>query len=191
MNRLLRLLLLVSFGLNVGLGWALLRDRPEGRVGRPGAVSGHAWRERPAPDDTAAWRRMMDRRIERLSGRLDLDPDQADRLHRLQQGNGPVMHAARQRVETGRQAVRAAVDADGFGDGQVRVALRDLRRAQADLDSLAQEFLLQEFAVLTPEQREHYARILPLDPWRGPGADGPRGPGEGPHRGGGRRPVTE
>lgn len=194
MNRLLRLLLLVSVGLNLGLGWALLRDRPagsDGRDGHPRNAAGRAWRERPAPEDTAAWRRVMDRRIERLSGRLDLAPDQAESLHRLQLENGPLMHAARQRVESGREAVRAAVGADGFGDGQVRAALRDLRRAQADLDSLAQEFLMQEFAVLTPQQREHYARILPLDPWRAPRADGPHGPGEGPRRGEGRRRAPE
>lgn len=194
MNRLLRLLLLVSIGLNLGLGWAVLREG-DGRRGSPGRpATDRAWRDRPAPGDTAAWRRVMDHRLERLAEMLDLEPAQADQLQRLQQQNGPLMRAARQRVEDGRDSVRAAVDRDAFGEGGVRDALRDLRRAQADLDSLAQEFLLQEFAVLTPAQRVRYADILPMDPGRGPRADGPRGPGvpgERPRRGSGRRHPVE
>lgn len=196
MNRLLRLLLLVSIGLNLGLGWALLRDRADsgGPSRRPHAD--RTWRERPAPGDSVAWRRVMDRRLERLSAALDLEPRQAEQLQRLQLDNAPLMQAARQRVTDRREAVRAAVDAGVPGDppgGEegVRGALRELRRAQAELDSLAQEFLLQEFAVLTPEQRGRYARLLPLEPWRGDGPRGPGAPGEGPRHGGGRRRAAE
>lgn len=201
MSRLLRLLLLVSIGLNLGLGWALLQDRAAGRAREGHPHSERAWRERPAPDDSVAWRRVMDRRLERLSAKLALEPAQAEQLQRLQLDNGPLMQAARQRVTARREAVRAAVDAGAAGDAMgggsiggdhgVREALRALRRAQADLDSLAQEFLLQEFAVLTPEQRGRYARLLPLDPWRGDGPRGPGGPGEGPRHGGGRRRAAE
>jgi Spy/CpxP family protein refolding chaperone len=106
------------------------------------------------------------------------------------------MHAVRQRVAERREAVRAAVDAGAAGDpaagdAGVREALRGLRRAQAELDSLAQEFLLEEFAVLTPEQRARYARLLPLEPWRGDGPGGGGAPLEGPRHGGGRRRAAE
>lgn len=201
MSRVVRLLLLVSLGLNLGLGWAALRargggDGGPGRDGPPPAAFGRNWRERPAPDDTAAWRRMMHHRIERLEGLLDLDADQAARLRSLQAQNGPLMRQRREGVEAARQAVRAA--GAGFEDGSVRAALRDLRLAQAGLDSLAQEFLLQEFGVLTPSQRARYLEILPLDPWRSPRTGGrggleggPDEPGDGPRHGGGRRRARE
>lgn len=195
MNRLLRLLLLVSLGLNLGLGWAVMKEG-DARRGRPDrTAAGRAWRERPAPDDTAAWRRVMDHRLERLAVMLDLAPGQADSLQGLQLRNGPLVRLARQRVEDRREAVRNAVDAGDFGQGDgVRDALRSLRRAQADLDSLTQEFLMEEFAVLTPAQRARYVEILPMDPWRGPRGDGPRhpgGPGEGPRHPEGRRRPPE
>jgi hypothetical protein len=69
----------------------------------------------------------------------------------------------------------------------VRSALAGLRHTQAELDSLAQEFLMQELAVMTPPQRARYLELLPLDPWRsgrpagreGPGGrEGPEGPGD-------------
>lgn len=190
MNRVLRLVLLVSLGLNLGLGWAVLRGR-EATDGPP-PQAGHRWRERPAPADSAAWRRMMEHRLERLAARLDLAPDQSARLRALQEANGPLVRAGRDRIEAARQAVRRAADGGAFDDARVREALRGLRRAQADLDSLTQEFLLQECAVMNEGQRARYLELLPLDPWRsarpdGPG--GPDGPGEpdGRRRGGGRR----
>lgn len=208
MSRLLRLVLLVSLGLNLGLGWAALRGR-DGDAARPGregstaAAFGRNWRERPAPDDTAAWRRMMHHRIERLEGMLDLDPDQAEQLRLMQAANGPLMRQKREGVEAARQAVRASANGGDFDEARVRAALRDLRLAQAGLDSLAQEFLMQEFSVLDPGQRARYLEMLPLDPWRSPrgggrgGPDGPGGgngpddPGDGPRHGGGRRRAQE
>lgn len=189
MNRVLKLLLLVSLGLNLGLGWALLRGRELSDGPRP-PQDARGWRERPAPADSAAWRRMMEHRLERLAARLDLAPDQAAHLKALQEANGPLVRAGRDRIEAARRAVRQAADGGPFDDGQVRAALRDLRRTQADLDSLTQEFLLQECAVMSAEQRARYLELLPLDPWRSPRPDGPGEP-DGHGRGEGRRRRQE
>jgi Spy/CpxP family protein refolding chaperone len=197
MNRLARLILLVSLGLNLGLGWALWQGRgsepprpPQGeRVGR----------ERPAAGDTAAWRRMMKRRIERLSARLDLSAAQAEQLQALQLANGPLVRAQHERIEAARDQVRVATGAAAYDEVAVRAALASLRRAQADLDSLTQEFLLQECGLLTPAQRTRYLELLPLEPWRGgrpsgppDGPDGPEAPDDRPGRHGHRdRPAAQ
>lgn len=175
MNRLGRLILVASLGLNLGLGWALWRGlRPEPprppRTERPG-------RERPAAGDTAAWRRMMQRRIERLSARLELSPAQAEQLQALQLANGPLVRAQHERLEAARGRVLEATGAEGYDAATVRASLAGLRRAQAGLDSLTQEFLLQECDLLTPAQRTRYLELLPLEPWRG---GRPGGPPDGP-----------
>ena len=176
MSRVVRVLLLVSLGLNVGLGWTALRALRDGPPRAP--LTEHAWRGRPAADDTAAWRRMMHHRVERLSSLLDLSPEQAARLQQRQATNGPLVRARQERIEAARRQVRTAAGVDSFDPAAVRAALIGLRRAQADLDSLTQEFLLQEFTVMDGSQRERYLELLPLDPWRGSGPGGHRtGPG--------------
>lgn len=185
MNRLMRLVLLVSLGLNLGLGWAVLREgRPAPQLSAEG---NRAWRERPASDDSVGWRRMLDRRVQRMASHLELDPAQAARLRELQAQNSPLVRARRERIEAARLQVREATEADLFDPQALRGALAGLRHAQADLDSLSQEFVMQELAVMTPAQRDRYLEMLPLELRHGgrSGGTGPRegGPGRGvPHR---------
>ena len=192
MSRWARLILLVSLGLNLGLGWALFRTMRTEEPRSP--LTGRAWRARPAPEDTAAWHRMMQHRVERLSSLLELEPEQAAQLQRLQKANAPLVRAQRERIGIARQQVRTVADA-GSPDGTgVRGALAGLRRAQAELDSLTQEFLMQELALMTPPQRARYLELLPLDPWRSSRSVGPDGPGghDGdPRRSGNRRHRQE
>jgi len=193
MSRLTRLILLVSLGLNLGLGWAVLRS-VRSEPPRP-PLDGRDMRERPAPDDTASWHRMMERRVDRLASLLDLEPEQAARMQQLQKYNAPLVRAQRERIEAARQRVRDVADAEATE--VIRGALAGLRHAQGELDSLTQEFLLQEFTVLNPEQRARYLELLPLDPWRSGRSGGPGGPGgpggrEGPSgRSGNRRHREE
>jgi Spy/CpxP family protein refolding chaperone len=173
MNRVARLILLVSVGLNLGLGWAVLRSVRDGEH-RP-SPAGRTWRDRPASEDSAGWRRMMQHRVDRLSSLLDLEPEQAARLQQLQKSNAPLVRAQRERIEAARLQVRTVADADSYDGTVVRGALAGLRRAQADLDSLTQEFLMQELALMTAPQRARYLELLPLDPWRSGRPDGPGG----------------
>ena len=185
MSRLARLILLVSLGLNLGLGWALWRGLSAGPPRPP--LAERVGRERPAAGDTAAWRRMMQRRIERLSARLDLSAAQAEQLQALQLANGPLVRAQHERIEAARERVRAVTGAASYDATAVRTALAALRGAQADLDSLTQEFLLQECDLLTPAQRTRYLELLPLEPWRGGRPVGPPGGPDEPDDHPGRR----
>ena len=185
MSRLMRLVLLVSLGLNLGLGWAVLREgRPATRLPAEGA---RAWRERPASGDSVGWRRMLDRRVQRMASHLELDPAQAARLRELQAQNSPLVRSRRERIEAARLQVREATGSGTFDPQAVRGALAGLRNAQADLDSLTQEFVMQELAIMTPAQRDRYLEMLPLEllPGGRPGGTGRRE--EAPGRGGGHR----
>jgi len=176
MSRWTRLILLISVGLNLGLGWTVLRSVRDGENRPPQA--GRAWRDRPASGDSAGWRRMMQHRVDRLSSLLELEPDQAARLQQLQKSNAPLVRAQRERIEAARLQVRTVADAESYDGALVRGALAGLRRAQADLDSLTQEFLMQELALMTAPQRARYLELLPLDPWRSGRSGGPTGPGD-------------
>ncbi len=192
MSRMARLILLVSLGLNLGLGWNVVRNlRTEGSLPRS---AGRAWRDHPAPEDTASWHRLMQKRVDRLASVLDLDPEQTAQLEQLQKTNASVVRAQRERVEAARLRVREVAAVDSGDDAVIRSALAGLRRAQADLDSLTQEFLMQEFAVMSAPQRARYLELLPLDPWRSGRPGGPGGPGDrpgAPGRSGNRRHREE
>jgi Spy/CpxP family protein refolding chaperone len=192
MSRLTRLILLISLGLNLGLGWNLLRaQRAEGP--RPPVV-GRGWRDHPAPEDSASWHRLMQKRVDRLASLLALEPEQTAQLEQLQKSNAPLVRAQRECVEVARLRVREVAAADFGDDAVIRSALAGLRRAQAGLDSLTQEFLMQEFAVMTAPQRARYLELLPLDPWRSGRSGGHGGPGDRagePGRSGNRRHREE
>jgi Spy/CpxP family protein refolding chaperone len=189
MSRLTRLILLISLGLNLGLGWNVLRATRAGEHRPPEA--GRAWREHPAPEDTASWHRLMKKRVERLASLLVLEPEQTAQLEQLQKSNAPLVRAQRERVEAARLRVRETAAADSSDDTVIRGALAGLRRAQAEMDSLTQEFLMQEFAVLTAPQRTRYLELLPLDPWRSGRPGGPGGRDGAPGRSGNRRHREE
>lgn len=192
MSRMARLILLVSLGLNLGLGWNVVRNlRAEASLPRS---SGRAWRDHPAPEDTASWHRLMQKRVDRLASLLALEPEQTAQLEQLQKSNASVVRAQRERVEAARLRVREVAAVDSGDDAVIRSALAGLRRAQADLDSLTQEFLMQEFAVMSAPQRARYLELLPLDPWRSGRPGGPGGPGDragAPGRSGNRRHREE
>lgn len=192
MSRLTRLILLISLGLNLGLGWNVLRALHAEEPRPP--VAGHGWRDHPAPEDSASWHRLMQKRVDRLASLLVLEPAQTAQLEQLQKSNAPLVRAQRERVDGARLRVREVAAADSGDDAVIRSALAGLRRAQAELDSLTQEFLMQEFAVMTAPQRARYLELLPLDPWRSGRSGGPGGPGDRagePGRSGNRRHREE
>lgn len=182
MNRFGWLLLFVSLGLNLGLGWRLLNPSPEA----PSAGPGDRWSEhregegqrggrgrgggrygqrceflRPAPGDTSAWRQMMERRLERITSRLDLTPEQVASFRVTHRDAATRFRKQRMEIENAEKklfdlAARVPVPADS-----VRVAVRDLGRRRALLDSLVTEAMLRELDSLDPEQRRLYLQILP------------------------------
>lgn len=163
------LLLILSLGLNVGLFFRPLlggpppRPRFAGASGEPGgALPGHP-----------RWDRLAESRLDRLAGKLGLDPTQHEHLAMIRRAGLEPMAGRREAVHRARQALLAAYRADPTDTVAVRKQLAELGAAQARVDSLVAAVMLREIAVLTPAQRGAYLEALPWE-------------GEHPHDGTGR-----
>lgn len=178
MRRWERPLLLFSIALNVGFLSLAAVQRAE----RPPAPPV------PGPDSpraAAEMQRWQRHRHQVVARALDLDEAQRQRF-------GASFDELRPRVRAARRAVMAerAVYGDALARGDAaaaRAAQRNLSYAQARVDSLCAEMMVQEASVLRPEQRARYVRWM-FRPGAGPGGDdaphghgpgGPRGPGAG------------
>lgn len=187
MRRLLVLVLLVSLGLNAGLAWRLWQAAPEPQ--RPGSV--REGRFRPAPGDTQAWRERMDRRFERLSDKLDLDPQQQAAFRSHRERVEAEVRAHSRKVETARDALRQEARREPPQPAAVSAALAAVGRAEASLDSLVAANLQAELELLRPEQQTQFLRMLPFDrlgPRGGRGHGRQDGPGGRRHGGGAAPP---
>ncbi|MBU8871038.1 MAG: periplasmic heavy metal sensor [Gemmatimonadales bacterium] len=181
------LILLVSLGLNLGLGWRLMnqlgsqpaewcgpwdqgsegrswrRGRADGEGGSGRSFSGQRRGDffRPAPGDSGAWREIMERRLERITRRLDLDPSQV-KSFRVTHGEAAArFREQRQLVEEAESYMFGLASRSPVEPDSIRVAVRNLGRRRALLDSLVTEAMLRELDSLNPDQRELYLRILP------------------------------
>lgn len=188
------LILLVSLGLNLGLGYRLLnrpappegpgflnmedkgrpldgpprRGGPEGRPDREWGVSRR---------DSSQWRQLMADRMDRVARRLELTPEQVEVFRAAHRANEPRILAQRGQVDEARERLQAVIAGEGTDPDSVRRAISELGHRQAVLDSLITETLLQEMEILTPEQRARYLQILPVLK----GSVSGRGPGRGGH----------
>ena len=173
------LVLLVSLGLNLGLGlrqWQIRQEAPA----RPGDQKHHRMENsgRPAHafPDSGRWGDFARQRLQRMAERLDLSPEQITLLADAQETRGRLLHENRRQVENLRRSLHGLMQVEPVDEARVRAAIADLSRRQASLDSLAAEALLQEMQILEPNQRIRYLRMLPLQGGAmGPG--GRRGPG--------------
>lgn len=184
------LVLLISVGLNLGLGYRLLVGQPDHRgpredvprEQRPGQRGeGRLQREdvRFGPEDMDRWEGWIQLRLERMAKRMGLTDDQKLVFERIQMEAagrvGPQMQLVRQaRRNLHHLTLAADVPADSL-----RLAIRLVGRRQAVMDSLVTETLLAELQVLDPEQRRIYMKLMPLgnDQHRGLPAWGRRGMG--------------
>jgi Spy/CpxP family protein refolding chaperone len=171
------LILLVSLGLNIGLGLRLLRPGHPTGVQDPVALTDPAaappsW-ERPAPGDSTAWSHYMGRRMQHLITRLDLRPDQVDGFRSAQAATGHLLREKRREVFQGRLQLRRMMAEDNADRQVLRQAMVALGRLQAEMDSLAADTLLREMEVLDPAQRAAYLDLLPTDGRRHDGRGGP------------------
>lgn len=157
------LVLLVSVGLNLGLGVRLMQVPTEqARNPDQNRSQRHAPRwERPAPGDTTAWHRFMGRRLSHLAERLNLRPDQVEHFQQAEQARYSQLGEFRRRLLVARTQLRDLLAAPEIDRAAVRVAIAELGRAQAAMDSLATETVLGELEVLDPEQRVLYLDFLP------------------------------
>jgi hypothetical protein len=119
-------------------------------------------------------------RLECLARFLRLDEEQYAEMIRVREEMLPRILAERDEVQRARHAVREEYGKPAVvGPARIRLLVRSLTEAQARLDSLVAETMLQEAALLSVEQRTRYFESMP---WRKPGPGpgppcGRRGPG--------------
>lgn len=199
------LVLLVSLGLNLGLGWRLFseaRSRPGSEVSQRGLGGGDhplrtgrhggegksgrglSWERRsdffrPAPGDSGAWCKIMEHRLERITEKLELDPEQVKSFRATQRDAAARFRDQRRLVEAAEGRLHALAATSAVQPDSIRAAVRELSARKALLDSLVTETMLRELESLSTEQRERYLQILP---WSrsGAGGDGRRAGGQ-PH----------
>jgi hypothetical protein len=179
------LLLLLSVGLNLGLGYALLSQRTQAEDTVPGPARGSFERALVA-QDTARIHEMLDRHFERVADRIGLPPELREDLRRTRRAALPRMWQRRQAVDAARRRLHRAFVAEEIRPDSVALCLRELNAAQAGLDSLVSTLMLEEMRKLSPEQRRAYLEHMPLQR-PGPPGPGPRDPGRGRRHGGGPR----
>jgi Spy/CpxP family protein refolding chaperone len=181
------LVLLISLGLNLGLGCRLYKQARQDRQTGAERLSGRGGREdrprrpgggrrqdgrlaHPAPRDTSAWRQIMENRLAMVARRLELSPTQQESFRSVHRRAFAVLRDQRQLIETARQDLHEKIAAETVDPGEIRQLIQILGRRQAEMDSLITETMLQELASLTPEQRVRYLEILPWE--RGQGGKG-------------------
>ncbi len=194
MKKILILVLLVSLGLNVGLGVRLWKghsvfphsgrslDRhgsakiTEGssRGGRHGSGGGR---------DGKFWRSVMDRRLAHVVDELKLTEEQAVAFKKAHQDASVEFLAQRVKVQEARRQLMEGASAPGFGVEALRHLIADVGRQQVKLDSMVTETMLQEMEILDEDQRRQYMRILPINRFGSSGT----GAGLGAERGSGHR----
>ena len=181
MNKGWVLVLLVSLGLNLGLGLRLLGDRPgpdprgHTRLDRESRRTHGPW----ADQDTSARRKMFARRMEHMAERLELSPEQREVFGKVHLETGRMLMQKRVLISEKRDLLHSLVTSDEVDQDRIRRAIGELGQEQAVLDSLVAETVLQEMAILDPDQRVRYLEILFFEKdrrggMRGRGASGPR-----------------
>lgn len=168
------LLLALSLGLNAGLIYTtLVKETGEPQVPPPPAEPGV-----PAPDDPAhapdapvppTVGSLIQARHERMSRFLDLTPEQRRRGLEILQSRLPRLLALRGQVAEARNQIHAAYRQPEIDQQRIRRLVEKLTSAQAQVDSLAAEMMLQEVALLTLEQRQAYWRAMPFGLHHQPG----------------------
>lgn len=181
MKRYVWLLLLISLGFNIGLGWRLVRQHQQAedqwtqgwrgdRDGHPrwmdreGGRRGEGRRERfqrPAPGDTTAWREVMNHRIARMARKLELTPEQIESFRAAFEESAVRFRSRRARIEQLEKKLRDLSQASPVQPDSIRATIHALSHARTSLDSLVTESMLKELDSLAPEQRGQYLRMLP------------------------------
>lgn len=174
MKRIWMIALLLSLGLNIGLGVSLWRQRSAPLPDTAPMTGPGMLEDDPDPARAEAF---MRHRLERMTARLGLDGEQRDAMWRLHRDAGPRVLERRRAMAAARRQLGDAYAGGGADPDSLAAARRRISRVQAELDSLVVDIMTREREILTPEQFEQYRRFMPM------GRDRDHRPG----RGGGRR----
>ncbi len=156
------LLVALSVGLNGGFLYMKIAEIKSPHHGFRGPEQGPPGRHSPPPHQRPpAPDQMFRMHLENMVHGLELDAGQAEELRAA---HGEILPQIAEKMEEHNQLRRAL--ADRFSDPHMdprefRIFAGDLFQAQRQLDSLIVEAMLNEAAVLTPEQRRQYSREMP------------------------------
>ncbi len=176
------LVLLISLGLNLGMGFRLWRDRaPQVPEVTTLAPAGDADGMRPGPPDSLWVKTMITRRMRHMTAALSLRPDQVEAMQKIQQQRGDWIRNRGRRMDGLRARIRSLLSKPTADPAQVRALIHEMGSKQTQLDSLVTETIMGELAILDPDQREMYLRMLPFERQRfgESGRKSRRGPGRG------------
>lgn len=188
-RRLIHILLAVSVGLNVGVVAMTILHRTTGtRGGPPPGPGGGARPEHGAPPGAE---QLVEGHLQGMTRHLDLDPGQQEAIRAVMERHAPQLMALQREVTLAGQRLSEAYAAPVFDTDRFERLTADTGAARARLDSLSAVMLVQEAAVLTPQQRRAFAAVAPsihTMPQRPPGDGGPQPP---PRNGGPQRPPGD
>ena len=165
MKKIWMLVLLISLGLNLGFGLRMLKDRggPGERRHFSRGEQSHRFQGRWADRDSVSRRDMFNRRMERISETLGLDTAQREVFRRVHAETGRLLMRKRIVISEKRDLLHDLVTSEVVDQDQIRAAIAELGQEQAVLDSLVAETVLQEMAVLDPDQRGRYLEVLSFE----------------------------
>jgi Spy/CpxP family protein refolding chaperone len=165
MKKIWVLVLLISLGLNLGFGLRMLNDRS--RSGEGGhfrrSEQSHGFHGRWADRDSVARGKMFARRLEHIADSMDLSPEQRDEFAKVHAQTGRMLMRRRGLISEKRDRLHTLMTSDEIDQDGIRQAIAELGQEQAVLDSLVAETMLQEMAVLAPEQRVLYLELLSFE----------------------------
>ena len=175
------IVLLLSLGLNVGLGANYLRHRqpppppPLPADEHPGDPQE---RRMPSREQVNAF---MRHRLDRMAQDLDLSEQQQEQLWALHETVGREVITRRATMFEARAQLREVYRQEPLDKARMLTLQRGMSALQAELDSVVVEILFQERSVLTPEQRENYGGMFPFGQDRTPRWGSHKGRRDGRH----------
>jgi len=151
------IILLLSLGLNVGLGLNVFR-RPSSPPkplpkDAPRSEQGFAGRE-----DARAFVR---HRLDRLTQELDLTQDQQDQLLAIHLDAGDKIRKGRMAKVEAREKLHEAYTAEEPNICQIHMIQREMSAIQTEMDSTIVDIIFKERDILTAEQRQKYRAMFP------------------------------
>jgi uncharacterized membrane protein len=155
MNRIALLLLAVSLGLNAGLLYVRLAERPAQGTERPDRLPAPRRASPPAPEV------VVQDHLLAMTRHLTLSQEQQRSIRAVLDEHMPMMMELLRRGDEANRRISEAFAAPEFDTERFKILVQEASQARARADSLSAVMLLGEAAVLTAQQRIKYAEIAP------------------------------
>lgn len=145
MKRTVLMLLLLSVGLNIGLGFALKRQRDESAASPP--VAFHEGRKH------ADWEG-------RGPGRGHIPKERMEHMREMRTRIGPELGVQREAFHVARQALHDALSREDADEAEIMARVGDMIAAQGGIDSLVVSHLAREMRTMSLDDRKEILRML-------------------------------